>query len=524
VKGLALPAGSTPWLLAHELKLSFRAMTGRKGGSIGLIVVGAIMVITTIAAGFPLALMMRHVPVRETPLLIMAFDVAMVAIFTLILSQTLASATMAFYERGDLDLLLSSPIPPRRVLTVRAVSIATVPFLWFAALLTIAALPLALTGQPRWLAGYLVLASIALLAAAAGVSVAMALFRIIGARATRTVGQLLAAFIGAGFFLISQSRNFLPDGGRGLFGGVMRWSQSGVFAQGAPLSWPARAVLGEPLPLLAFVGASVLIFMTVAAGLGRRFSADAAVAAGVGSGAVRVSSRAVSARSFGGGVFVTMMRKELRLLVRDPTLLSQVLLRTLYVLPLTFVMVKGAGHSSGHYGFQISALMSSVRLASLAGAVTFMAGQVAGSLAWITISAEDAPELLACAPVDGGLVRRAKLTATIVPVALLLALPLAVLLWLSPWIGLCAIFGAVASATSAGLVNLWFEKAAPRKAFRNRRGGSVLGAVAEMLLGLGWAVTAGMAAAVSPWALIPAALTLVVMGVLRGISDPDRAY
>ena len=524
MRRLTLPAGSTAWLLGHELKLSLRAMTGRKGGSISLIVIGSILVIATIAGGFPLALLMRRVPVRETPLLIMTFDVAMAAIFTLILSQTLASATMAFYERGDLDLLLSSPIPPRRVLTVRAVGIATVPFLWFAALLTIGVLPLALTGQPRWLAGYPVLASIALLAAAVGLSVAMLLFGIIGARATRTVGQLLAAFIGAGFFLASQSRNFLPDGGRGLFGGVVRWSQSGVFEPGAPLSWPARAVFGEPAPLLTFVGVSMLIFMAAAAGLGRRFSADAAVAAGVGSGSVRVSNRAVSARSFGGGVFVTMMRKELRLLVRDPTLLSQVLLRTLYVLPLTFVMVKGGGHSSDYGASHMAVMLSSIRLASLAGAVTFMAGQVAGSLAWIAISAEDAPELLACAPIDGGLVRRAKLTATIVPVVLLLALPLGALLWLSPWIGFCATFGAVASAGSAGLINLWFEKAAPRKAFRNRRGGSALGAVAEMLIGLGWAITAGMAAALSPWALIPAALTLVTTGVLRGISDPDRAY
>jgi ABC-2 type transport system permease protein len=499
-------------------------MTGRKGGAVGLIIVGAIMAITTIAAGVPLALMMRHVAVRETALLIMISDIAVVAVFTLILSQTLASATTAFYERGDLDLLLSSPLPPRRVLTVRAVGIATVPFLWFAALATIAVLPLAATGQPRWLAVYLVLASIALLAAAVGVSVAMALFRTIGARATRTVGQLLAAVIGAAFFLISQSRNFLPDGGRRVFGGVMRWSQSGVFEPGAPLSWPARAVLGEPAPLLAVVGGCVLIFMTVAAGLGRRFSADAAVAAGIGSGAGRASDRAVSARSFGGGVFVTMMRKELRLLIRDPTLLSQVLLRTLYVLPLTFVMVKGAGHSPGGSISQVATMLNSIRLASLAGGVTFMAGQVAGSLAWITISAEDAPELLACAPVDGGLVRRAKLTATMIPVALILALPLTALLWLSPWIGACATVGVIASAVSAGLVNLWFEKAAPRKSFRNRRGGSVVGAIAEVLVGLGWAVTAGMAAAASPWTLIPAAATLVTMGVLYGISDPERAY
>ena len=305
----------------------------------------------------------------------------------------------------------------------------------------------------------------------------------------------------------------------------MRWADGGAFGAGSALSWPARAVLGEPAPLGAFLAVCVLIFMAAAAGLGRRFAADAAVAAGVDSGPARLSRRAVTARSFAGGVFSAMMRKELRLLVRDPTLLSQVLLRTLYVAPLTLLMLKGAG-SSDHASPMGSMIAASgpARLASLAGAVSFMAGQVAGSLAWITISAEDAPELLACAPVDGGLVRRAKLTATMAPVALLLAGPLGVLTWLSPWIGMCAILGASASAASSGLVNLWFEKPATRKAFRNRRGGSVLGAVAEVALGLGWAVTAGLAAMRSPWALIPAAITLAATGVLYGLSKPDRAY
>ncbi len=517
---LSLPAGSTPWLLLHELKLNLRGMTARKGGRLSLIVVCAAIIIATVAGGVPLALKLRGVSIRPTPLLIMGFDLALVMIFTLILSQTLASAVMAFFERGDLDLLLSSPLPSRRVLTVRAVGIATTPFLWFAAILTIVILPLAAVGEVRWLAVYPMLAAIALLASATGVSLAMALFRLLGARRTRTVGQLIAAFIGAAFFLVSQSRNFLPDNGRAAFGGLLRWAKSGVFAPDQPLSWPARAVLGEPLPLLAFVCISLLAFTGVTVALGRRFASNASVAAGADVGVRRAPSRPITADGFRGGVVAIMIRKELRLLVRDPTLLSQVLLRTLYVLPMTFLMIKGAHHPSGPEG----SFVSGMRLAALAGAVTFMAGQVAGSLAWIAISAEDAPELLACAPVDGKEVRRAKLAATMIPVAAILAAPLLALTWLTPWVGLCAIFGAAASALSAGLINLWFEKPAPRKAFRNRRGGSVVGAIAEVLLGAGWGATAGFAAAASPWALIPLAATLVAMGVFYGISNPDQGY
>jgi ABC-2 type transport system permease protein len=522
VSGIVLPAGSTPWLLAHELKLSLRAITGRKGGVRSLFIVGAVVVLGTVFGGVPVAQMLRHTPTQPSAPLMMGFDAALILIFTLMLSQTLAAATTAFFERGDLDLLLSSPIPARRVLAVRAVAIATTPFLWFALFLTPVALPLAVMGQSRFLAGYLMLAAVALLAGAAGVSLAMGLFKLLGARRTRTVGQLIAAVIGAGFFLVSQARNFLPDSGKQAFGGVMRWAASGVFDPAAPLSWPARGVMGEPLPLLGFLGGSLLIFAAVAAGLGRRFSADASVAAGVGSGPVRFSNRAVTAKGFGGGVFSTMIRKELRLLVRDPTLLSQVLLRTLYVLPMTFVLVKSAGHHSA--SSHAPAFFGAYGLAPYAGALTFMAGQIAGSLAWITISAEDAPELLACAPVDSRIVRRAKLTATMIPVALLLAAPVIALLVIMPWVGVCALGGAAASAMASGLVNLWFEKPAPRKSFRSRRGGSVTGAIAELALGLGWGVSAGMAAALSPWAPIPMAVTLVAMGVLYGLANPDRAY
>jgi len=515
-----LPSGSIPWLLAHELKLNFRAITGRRGGVRNLVIVAALIVLGTLFAGVPQARSLSHVPVRDSAYFNVSFDLAIAVVFTLILSQTLAAATLAFYERGDLDLLLSSPIPSGRILTVRAASIAATPFLFFALFLTPIVAPLAVMGQPRWLADYLVLAAIALLAAAAGLSLAMGLFRLIGARATRTVGQLLAAVLGAGFFLISQSRYFLPDGGRTLFAGLTAWATSGVFAPGTLLSWPARAAMGEPLPLVVFVAGAVAIFAGVASGLGRRFAADASVASGVGSGPIRASTRGVTVRGFGGGVFTTLMRKELRLLARDPTLLSQVLLRTLYVAPMTLILVRNAGH----HGAPTPGLTSAVSLAAGAGAVTFMAGQVAGSLAWITISAEDAPELLACAPVDGALVRRAKLAATMIPVAVLLALPLGALLVLTPWIGVCAIFGAAAAAIASGLVNLWFEKPAPRKAFRSRRGGSALGAVAELLLGLGWGVTAAAAAMGSIWALIPAAATLLVMGGLYALARPERAY
>jgi ABC-2 type transport system permease protein len=513
---ISLAPGSIPWLLAHELRLAFRARSKR--GNATMLVVLFVMVVLMMVVGLPLALALRFVTIRETPSLFMLLDLIVLAVFTLILSQTLAGAITAFFERGDLDLLLSSPLPPRQVLTVRAIAIAVAPLLWFTGLLSVVIVPAAAFGQARLLAAYPVLIALAMLASAAGMSLAMALFGLIGARRARTFGQILAALIGAGFFLFGQMRNMLPDRGQQVFAGVMRWADSGVFEPGSPLSWPARAVLGHPLPLAVLAGGSAFLFAAVVAGLGQRFASNASIAAGVSASPARSSGRPVSVRGFEGGLNTALMRKELRLLLRDPALLSQVLLRVLYVLPLGFAMLRGAAAPHRAAAFAPGAPVT------LTLAIVFVAGQLAGSLAWITISAEDAPELLACAPVDGSRVRWSKLAAALVPIAVLLGPLLLALAWFSPWVGLCAALGASGSAVSAGLINLWFEKPATRKSFRGRRTGSVLAGIAEVLSGIGWGVSAGIAAAGSAWAIAPLAFTLGMLALASTLARPTRVY
>ena len=71
-------------------------------------------------------------------------------------------------------------------------------------------------------------------------------------------------------------------------------------------------------------------------------------------------------------------------------MLSQVLLRVLYIPPLVFLLLRNAGGAADP------------SLAGAAAGLVFMAGQVSASLSWITISAEEAPELLAMSPAHAG--------------------------------------------------------------------------------------------------------------------------
>ncbi len=491
-----LRPGSYGWLLAHELTLLTRGRS--RGSTMASILIISGITLLMFAAGVPTALALRHVHIGPNPTLVIVFDLVVAVLFTLLLSQTLAQATLALFERGDLDLLLSSPLPPRRVLAVRFLGIATMPFLIFAALITPFIVPLAVLGHPGWLGAYGMLGSLALSATALGLIIAMGLFATIGPRRTKVIGQVIAAFTGAVFFLGSQAR-YLLGRNNPTYAAVVEYFQHARFAhEGGFASWPARAIMGEPVPLAVVMAASLVLFFGTSTVLGARFASNAAVAAGIDE-RTRTKTRASGKVAFQGGAFAALIRKELKLLWRDPALLSQVLLRALYLIPVLFLLLRNA------------AMHATSTVASGAGGLVFTASQLAASLAWITISAEDSPELLASAPISAGRVRRAKIIAALLPIAIVFGAGVVPLTFFSPLAAAVAGIGIACAALSTSLVNLWYEKPAQRKSFRTRSSGSLLASLAEFLVGLVWAAAAVLAASARPVALAAVAAALLLL-------------
>jgi ABC-2 type transport system permease protein len=497
-----LRPGSFLWLLFNEMRVSLRG--DWRNNRIGLLITALFVAVLAAFAGIPVGVALRGRTIVLPPVAVAAIDVAIVVLFTLLLSQTLSSATTSLYERGDLDLLLSSPVPARRVLAVRALAIATTPLTIFLSILAPLVVPIGVLGHPAWLAAIGVLICLSLSASAVGLMIAMGLFSVIGPRRTRTMGQLLASFIGAAIFLASQSRYLFQGRGIGFMDVLRRLVADADFRLVAPLGWPARAVVGEPLPFAIFAGVSLVLFALSTSALGSRFSRDASIAAGIGSGpGKQVAAR--PPRVFRRGAFRALVRKELVLLVRDPSLISQVFLRVLYLLPLLFILLTNVRNHAGSAA------------ATGTGALVFIASQISASLAWITISAEDAPDLLACAPISRPFAQQAKLAAALLPLMLLLLVPLVYLVWLSPRIGAIAAVGIVASSLSAGAINLWYESPGKRNVFRRRGSGSLVGNLAVLLLGLAWSATASGAAFGSIWSLLGVFTTLIILfGFYRG--------
>ena len=132
--------------------------------------------------------------------------------WSLLLSQAMESVTRAFYARSDLDLILTSPVSARKVFAVRMSRIAgasvTIAVLLAAPFINV----LAMRGGSRWLAAYGVVAAMGAVATAAALALTIALFRLVGAKRTRLIAQIVAAVIGAAFVIGLQVAAIFSSG------------------------------------------------------------------------------------------------------------------------------------------------------------------------------------------------------------------------------------------------------------------------------------------------------------------------
>jgi len=427
--------------------------------------------------------------------------------WALMLSQAMESVTRAFYARADLDLILSSPVSARRLFAVRIAAMA----LAIALMGTFLAAPfidvLAALGGWRWLGAYGVVGAMGITAAALAVALTVALFRTIGPRRTRLIAQIVAAVIGAAFVIGLQVAAILS------YGTLSRIAilQSATVVAHAPdggsmLWWPARAALGDGADLAAVGAVSLALLAAAIAVFAPRFGEHAIAAAGVAATVTRQRSRGGFRRA---SPRRALRRKEWTLLRRDPWLLSQTLMQLLYLLPPALLLWRSFGQGTHS-------------LALLVPVLVMAAGQLAGGLAWLAISGEDAPDLVSSAPVGARDLLRAKIEAVMggiavvfVPFALALAL-------ISPFDALVAALCVAAAAASATAIQLWFRAQARRSHFRRRQTSSRVATFAEAFSSIAWAATGALAASGTWFAVLPGLFAIGVLAFARVIS-PARA-
>jgi ABC-2 type transport system permease protein len=318
------------------------------------------------------------------------------------------------------------------------------------------------------------------------------------------VAQIVAAVIGAAFVIGLQVAAILS------YGTLSRTDvlQSDALLALAPdigsiFWWPARAVLGDGTALVGVLAASFVLLAGAVAMVSPRFGEYAVAAASADSSPAsrvrrRAAFRATSPRR-------ALRRKEWLLLRRDPWLVSQTLMQMLYLVPPAVLLWRSFAAGGGAFNLLVPVLVMA-------------AGQLAGGLAWLTISGEDAPDLVATAPITGRLILRAKVEAVLGIIAVAFTPLVAVLAVASLWHALITSCGIVIAAASATAIQLWFRTQAKRSQFRRRQVSSRVATFAEAFSSIGWAATAAVAA-VSLWLAIgPALMALLVLGGARYLS------
>jgi ABC-2 type transport system permease protein len=502
-------AGSLPWFANHELRLAWRdwlsMMTaGRRGRE--RIVAIALTIFIVFAHLLAWYFVARYVNVGtdpDKPALVVITGTVLLA-WSLLMSQAMESVTRAFYARSDLDLILSSPAAARKIFAVRigamALSVILMAALLGAPLINV----LIARGGAHWFGAYGVVVAMGATAAAGAVALTVLLFRLIGPRRTRLAAQIVAAVIAAVFIIGLQVAAILSHGTLSR----MVFLESDTLVALVPeidsfVWWPARAALGDLTALAVVLGGSLVLLGAAIVVFSARFGDHAVAASGV---AATTGAKQAARSSFRSRSPARVLRqKEWTLLARDPWLASQTLMQILYLLPPALLLWRSFGEGTG-------------ALVVLVPVLVMAAGQLAGGLAWLAISGEDAPDLVATAPVPRGQIVRAKIEAVLGAIAIAFAPFIAALAFLSVFGALVSGLGILAAAAAATAIQFFFRKQATRRYFRHRQTASRFATFAEAFSSIAWAAAAAIAAGGSWLALFPAGIGLVILAAARWMS------
>ena len=431
---MKLKPGSAPWLLAHDLRLARRQW--RASGKTKRIVLRVVfigIVLWLHINGMLYAPELARMHDTDRPAVLLAFSFGLAGAFALFLSKAVSEATDALYQRGDLDLLLSSPIPMRRVLITRIVAIAVnagvAPMLLTLPLVN----GMMLRGRFAWVGLYPALIGLALLAASTGAATTFGLLRLVGPRWTKIAARAVATVLGAVTFVAIQARVLLSDATRSA---IWRALEPDAAPSGVQW-WPARAALGDWEPTLAITGLAIAAVALVSGALGQAYGTGvmSTLALPRGNGSARLAR-------FRDNTGRALLRKEWLLLLRHPGLGAQVFYQAVFLIPGTIAMMNigGTGQRSPAGVVFLTAMMTG-RISKIVLAGPFEGDQAAG--------------LAATAPIATAVVMRAKVAIASGALAVIAGLPVLAIGLRFPdaFPALCLACGAAAGTRMAIAIN-----------------------------------------------------------------------
>jgi ABC-2 type transport system permease protein len=425
-------------ILRNDLLLFWRGLSGGK-----LRWLGSNAILIALFAGFHLLSIAFFWVLHRFPTL--ELESLVWGLFAFAMLGAAANQVIAVvFERADFDFLLSSPVSPRAILWARLAAIALSSFLSVGLFLTPLIDGMVIGLSRRYLAAFAVWALLALVVGSLAFWITLALVRWLGVRRARTIAQIVAVLLGMGVFILFQAQNFMPPSQRGAFLGKV-----GHVAAQLGFSQIARAGRGEIVPL-AGLAALALGFSVMTGRQLARLLVTGVQAADESRGP---RPGPAGRHRWSSGLFRAAFLKDLRLTVRDPLLLAQILPSVLYLVPA------------------VMPFWRSLQLRALAPAGLGLTSQLALSLCLVSAWGEECWDLIRMSPVRETEIRNAKIAAALAP-SMALAVLCSVGLVIAGFPGLAVLTVLMSAACGWGCARLAISeiRPTPRKDLL-RRGG-----------------------------------------------------
>jgi ABC-2 type transport system permease protein len=501
--------GSILWLARHQIRLSWRL--GRLGKKMPswLKPVFTILFVAFLSftMGYGIAKAFEAAAGDYKQISSLAGAIVLTLMISGI-SMNMMGSFMTITEKGDLDLLLSSPIPPHRFVAARLISSAWRGFCIYAGFATIFFGASIVMISPMFASIYVVVAGFAILDAALTYMIARQALLWFGLRNGRraiitlgAVGVLVGLF---GYQMVSSSGSLgqlaaKEDDPNASLVLLHDW----VVALTSNLSWLGGTILGDWLGALVFPVAGAVVSAAVLHFAGKRYDQDVAFLNGQNDHAPH-KARKAHARQFRRPALVMVFHKEWLSLTRDPLFVSQLIVPLFTMVPfLGFVWNAMANPEE-------QSEMAPVMGAVFAAITVFNVTMLTSSLAWLTASVEEARDLLQASPLDPKIILQGKVLAASGPAIIELFLVAALVAWAWPVAALTILV--MGTATCAGACVIEFSRPRPTKRpkMTQRPDRSLVAVLFGLGLGILWACAAGLAAAKIVWWLLPAALAITI--------------
>jgi len=468
-----------PWLLRHELRVLWRGsilMRTHRHVILPVLVVGALFQ----GVALLLARQVAAHPIGQDEMMLAA-NINIVFLFALMFSRAMTASIDVIYGRGDADFLLASPIPPGRVLAVRRLGVAAsiaAPWVLLGGVLGNA---LAVYGQFWALSVYPMFFAEALLVAALAFALVVVLLRFVSPQTTRRTGHTLALITGVGIFIIGQMPRFVPKPELAQFWASLLPGAGG----GGPSFIFARGLLGQGGALAASIAFALAGFAIVWVFLAKPF-ADGVITAA----ASRPRGRAATQGGvFRGSPFAASLAKDLRLLGRFPGVVTQIIYRSLTLVPVALILA-GRFHVDGiGDGMAVTVPL-----------LVFLAGQLGLFFISVLAGSETIPELAATAPVPPSTPQRAALAASAYATIFIVAVPALAVMARAPGLLPVLIFGIAGVLLSNLLLGLQMPIPLVRASFGKTSTGTVMGLILGVSVSSVWSFIVWLAVAPNPLA------------------------